>query len=68
MRKQQQKDHEGTIAKLDEESERQEDALKKQMQAEQEKILREKKNKQAAELAARNDLSEEQLAAVSLFL
>ena len=65
LKKQQQKEHETTLSKLDDDAQRQEETLRKQMQDERDKILREKKNKQAAELAARNDLSEEKLAAVS---
>ena len=68
LKKQQQKEHQDALVKLDEDSARQEEALKKQMQDERDKILREKKNKQAAELAARNDLTEEKLAAVSYHL
>ena len=67
LRKQQEKDHETTVTKLDEDAEKQEEALKKQLQEERNKILLEKKNKLATELAARNDLNEDQLAAVSCY-
>ena len=44
---------------------KQEADLLKETELEKERLLREKKNKQAAELAARKDLSPDELAAVS---
>jgi len=52
--------------KLDNEAQKQEQEMRKECEAEKEKILREKRNRQAAELAARSDLSDDQLKAVSL--
>ena len=45
---------------------KQEADLLKETEQEKERLLREKKNKQAAELAARRDLTPDELAAVSL--
>lgn len=66
FRKQQKLEQEKLAAKLDQEARSKEHELKNQADASQEQVLREKRNRQAAELAARTDLSEEQLAAVSL--
>ena len=45
---------------------KQEADLLKETEQDKERLLREKKNKQAAELAARRDLTPDELAAVSL--
>jgi len=52
-------------AKLDSESQKQEEGLKNQMNGERDKVLRELKSKHAAELTARPDLSQDQINAVS---
>jgi hypothetical protein len=51
-------------AKLDQEAQREEEELKRRASTEMEKVLREKKNKNAAEEAARTDLTQEQMAEV----
>lgn len=53
-------------SKLDSEAQKQEDALKNQMNNDREKVLRELKSKHAAELTARPDLSQDQINAVSV--
>lgn len=64
LRKQQKKDFDQTAAKLEADAQKQEEALKNQMNGEREKILRELKSKHAAELSARPDLSQDQINAV----
>lgn len=66
MKKRQKQEREKLSSKLDEESYAEERNLKKELDSEQEKLIREKKNRQATELAARTDLSDEQLRAVSI--
>ena len=52
-------------AQMDADARKQEADLLKETEQEKERLLREKKNKQAAELAARRDLTPDELAAVS---
>ena len=65
LRKQQKKEFDQVGAKLDSESQKQEEGLKNQMNGERDKVLRELKSKHAAELTARPDLSQDQINAVS---
>ena len=50
--------------KLEQESRTEEQKVVSDWEREREKLLREKKTRQAAEIAARSDLSEDQMAAV----
>ena len=52
-------------SQIEADARKQEADLVKETETEKERLLREKKNKQAAELAARRDLTSEELAAVS---
>ena len=65
LRKQQKKDADKMATKLEQENQQQEMELRKHMDGDRDKVLRELKNKQAAELAARPDLSQDQINAVS---
>lgn len=66
LRKRQKQDFDKLTSKLDSEAQQQEDAVKSQLNNEREKILREMRNKHAAELAARPDLSQEQIDSVHI--
>ncbi|KAH3741464.1 hypothetical protein DPMN_048189, partial [Dreissena polymorpha] len=61
LRKQQKKEFDSVASKLDSEAQKQEEAMKGQLNSEREKVLRELKNKHAAEIAARPDLSQDQI-------
>ncbi|XP_006813143.1 uncharacterized protein LOC102801387, partial [Saccoglossus kowalevskii] len=62
MRKRHGEERTNLNGKLDDNAQQQEASDAKKSNAEREKLIREKKNKQAAELAARKDLSEEEMA------
>lgn len=64
MRKRHKQDRDKLGEKIDSEAQRQEQELRKEHETEKERLLREKRNRQAAELAARTDLSDDQLKAV----
>ena len=65
LKKRHKQERDALASKLDQDTQREEDELKKHANSELEQLLREKKNRNAAELAARTDLSQEQLAEVS---
>ena len=65
LRKRHKQERDAAAAKLDQESQREESELRNRGDGELEQLLREKKNRNAAELAARTDLSQDQLAEVS---
>ena len=65
MKKRQEQERQELTRQLEAEARNDEDDLLKQHEEEKEKTLREKTNKQAAELAAREDLTPEEAAAVS---
>ena len=67
MRRIQEEERERLNAKMDAEANSKEKQLLEDLNRQREQALRERKNKQAAELAARPDLSQEELAAVGLF-
>lgn len=64
LKKQHGQEFDKIATKLEQEGQQKEGALKKQLDGEREKILRELKNKHAAELAARPDLSQDQVNAM----
>ena len=66
LRKQQKAEFDSLASKLDSEAGRQEEALKNQLGTDREKTLREMKNRHAAEIAARPDLSQEQINMVGI--
>ncbi|WAR00886.1 hypothetical protein MAR_025258, partial [Mya arenaria] len=61
LKRQQKKEFDNLAAKLDSDASKQEDNIKKQLSGEREKVLRELKNKHAAEIAARPDLGQDQI-------
>ena len=65
MRERHHKEREELSSQVEADTRKQEADLLKQAEQEKERLLREKKNKQAAELAARRDLTPDELAAVS---
>lgn len=68
MKKRQKQEREKVAERLDAEEDKEERVLTKDLDSEREKLLREKRNRQATELSSRKDLTEEQLRDVSLFL
>ena len=66
MEKRNKEEHDALASKLEAEARKEERALSAKSDESREIALREKKNKQAAELAARKDLSQDEVAAVSL--
>ena len=65
LRKRQQKERDQVVSSVDQETVKSEKELKRQLDEEQERTLRETRNRLAAEAAARTDLTKEQMAAVS---
>ena len=65
LKKRHKQERDSLATKLDHDAQREEEELKKHANSETEQLLREKKNRNAAELAARSDLSQDQLAEVS---
>lgn len=68
MKKRHKQDREKVAERLDAEEDKEERVLTKELDSEREKLLREKRNRQATELSSRKDLTEEQIRDVSLFL
>lgn len=68
MKKRHKQDREKIAERLDAEEEKEERVLTKELDSEREKLLREKRNRQATELSSRKDLTEEQIRDVSLSL
>lgn len=68
MKKRQKQEREKVAERLDAEEDKEERVLTKDLDSEREKLLREKRNRQATELSSRKDLTEEQIRDVSLFL
>lgn len=66
MKKRHKQERENLGGKLDNEDGNQERDARKELDSEMEKILREKRNRQAADMAARTDFSDDQLKAVRL--
>lgn len=66
MKKRHKQDREKLGDKLDAEEEKEERMLSKELDSEKEKLLREKRNRQATELSSRKDLTEEQIRDVRL--
>lgn len=66
MKKRQKQEREKMAERLDVEEEKEERVLTKELNSEKEKLLREKRNRQATELSSRKDLTEEQIRDVSL--
>ena len=64
MKRKHEEQREKLAQTLDSEARKEEQALMRQMEAQREQAMREKRNKQAAERAAHGDMSQEQLAAV----
>ena len=65
MKKRHQNERDQLTSKLDAEAQRQEQEMARSLDAQTEQSVRERRNKHAAEQAARPDLSQEELAAVS---
>lgn len=68
MKKRHKQEREKVAERLDAEEDKEERVLTKDLDSEREKLLREKRNRQATELSSRKDLTEEQIRDVSLFL
>lgn len=68
MKKRHKQEREKVVEKLDAEEEKEERVMTKELDSEREKLLREKRNRQATELSSRKDLTEEQIRDVSLSL
>lgn len=68
MKKRQKQEREKVAERLDAEEDKEERVLTKDLDSEREKLLREKRNRQATELSSRKDLTEEQIRDVSLLL
>lgn len=68
MKKRHKQEREKVVEKLDAEEEKEERVITKELDSEREKLLREKRNRQATELSSRKDLTEEQIRDVSLSL
>lgn len=68
MKKRHKQEREKVVEKLDAEEEKEERVMAKELDSEREKLLREKRNRQATELSSRKDLTEEQIRDVSLSL
>lgn len=68
MKKRHKQVREKVVEKLDAEEEKEERVITKELDSEREKLLREKRNRQATELSSRKDLTEEQIRDVSLSL
>lgn len=68
MKKRHKQDREKVAERLDAEEDKEERVLTKELDSEREKLLREKRNRQATELSSRKDLTEEQIRDVSLSL
>ena len=66
MKKRHKQDREKLGDKLDAEEDKEERMLSKELDSEKEKLLREKRNRQATELSSRKDLTEEQIRDVRL--
>ena len=66
MKKRHRDEKASLTGKLDSDARSEEKKLNQELDMHKEKILREKRNKQATELAARQDLSQEEVQAVSL--
>lgn len=66
MKKRQKQEREKVAERLDAEEDKEERVLTKDLDSEREKLLREKRNRQATELSSRKDLTEEQIRDVSL--
>lgn len=68
MKRRHKQEREKVAERLDAEEDKEERVLTKDLDSEREKLLREKRNRQATELSSRKDLTEEQIRDVSLFL
>lgn len=68
MKKRHKQEREKVAERLDAEEDKEERVLTKDLDSEREKLLREKRNRQATELSSRKDLTEEQIRDVSLYL
>lgn len=68
MKKRHKQEREKVAERLDAEEDKEERVLTKDLDSEREKLLREKRNRQATELSSRKDLTEEQIRDVSLLL
>lgn len=68
MKKRHKQEREKVAERLDAEEDKEERVLTKDLDSEREKMLREKRNRQATELSSRKDLTEEQIRDVSLSL
>lgn len=68
MKKRHKQEREKVAERLDADEDKEERVLTKDLDSEREKLLREKRNRQATELSSRKDLTEEQIRDVSLFL
>lgn len=68
MKKRHKQEREKVAERLEAEEEKEERVLTKELDSEREKLLREKRNRQATELSSRKDLTEEQIRDVSLSL
>lgn len=68
MKKRHKQEREKIAERLDAEEDKDERVLTKDLDSEREKLLREKRNRQATELSSRKDLTEEQIRDVSLSL
>lgn len=66
MKKRHKQEREKVAERLDAEEDKEERVLTKELDSEREKLLREKRNRQATELSSRKDLTEEQIRDVSL--
>lgn len=66
MKKRHKQEREKVSERLDAEEDKEERVLTKELDSEREKLLREKRNRQATELSSRKDLTEEQIRDVSL--
>lgn len=64
MRKRHKQERDALAAKLDQEGQKNEKVIRQQTDAEMEQLLHEKKNRDAAEVASRKDLTQEQTAEV----